>query len=269
MVVSLLALSLGLIAPRQCSDLWLRASQDLPGVSDCEQGIRFSDMPQLKLSAPMSMPLSEAQITHVAEADALDPLQLPGLSLVPESERPPFAVLILGRAGGVVAGATAAAVLHEVGHAILTWGYGYKFIWPTAGGPTPLLPYWRAEDAHGRPLKPERLRYIAGGGFVLSMGLEEVLLNSAKFPKSDVFVGGFLFYTLLNNLTYVITDIVDVARGGSGIGDIRDISCSRCSDWSLPREVVYAVLLTHSALSAARILIDPSFLSWSFWSENY
>ncbi len=216
-------------------------------------------------AAPLKLTPPGVLLAQQSEPSALSP----GLLNAPPSEKPPLAVVILGRAGGVVVGAAAAALLHEAGHAALTWGYGYKFVWPTRGGPSPLLPYWRAEDENGRRPSPERQRTLATGGFLVATILEELMLNSQAFPKSDVFVGGFVFYSLLNNITYVITDLGSYSRGGRGVGDIRDMACPDCNDWRVPRELIYALLIIHSGFTAARLVEDPGFLSWSFWAEDY
>jgi len=179
-----------------------------------------------------------------------------------ENQEPlPGWLVVTGRAGGIVTGAWAAALTHELGHAMVAWGYGYRFLWPTTGRPSdPFLPLWEVRpDLTDRP---NDRRNIALGGFVMSEIVTESLL-SAPFPKSDTFVGGFVFYDIINSLMYVVRDVYESSQGNRGVGDIRDIH-----DGGIPREVVYGVLLTKAAVNLARLLESPEFLRLSFWSSS-
>lgn len=174
-------------------------------------------------------------------------------------------LVTVGRVAGFVAGCWAAALTHELGHAMVAWGYGHDFLWPTNQERSELfLPLWQTRPSR-QELSTEEMRNIGAGGFLLSAAISETMLASDAFPKSDVFVGGYIFYDLVNAVVYVVRDLL--SRSGNqrgiheeGIGDIRDMRRG-----GVPHEVVYTILLTRSALVLARVLEDPDFLELSYW----
>ncbi len=184
-------------------------------------------------------------------------------ALLIERRRGPFEqgpAVTIGRFGGFLAGWWAAALTHELGHALVAWGYGYSFNWPTDLARSEFfLPYWTVSP-NDLGERPAVRRNIAAGGFLLSAAVSEAMLGLGAFPKSDVFVGGFVVYDTLNAVVYIARDIYYWSRDGVGIGDIRDMSRG-----GIPRGVIYGLLLVRSAVTLARVLIDPDFVRLQYW----
>ncbi|OGQ86050.1 MAG: hypothetical protein A2289_26315 [Deltaproteobacteria bacterium RIFOXYA12_FULL_58_15] len=217
-----------------------------------------SDQVHLQLDAPIRSRPNPHERHWLAQTQQQESLLLANLD-VDEGW-----LVATGRAVGFISGAWAAALTHEFGHGLVAWGHGYQFIWPTREERSELfLPMWTTKP-HDMPASDRR--NIGMAGFLMSAAVSETMMAFDFFPKSDAFVGGFIFYDLLNAMVYVFRDIYEMSRSSKtnvGIGDIRDMDRG-----GIPREAVYIFLLARSALVLGRILEDRDFLTLSYWFNS-
>ncbi len=150
-------------------------------------------------------------------------------------------------AGAFVLGMWSSALAHELGHATVAWASGTRFSWPTSESANdPFLPYWRVPDDTSIATR----RNIAMGAYIFTTAVEETIVHTGLLPRNDWFLRGFIVYDAVNTVGYVVRDVVSVAQGDSGVGDIRDMHRG-----GIPREAVYVVLLAHAVWETLELFI--------------